>query len=81
PEPEEVKLDEINLWSRIKKLNDECRRTGLGITALGDTLAAIGIKYGSKESIEVTEKIYQTLKLAAYESSVEMAEGLGSFKD
>lgn len=81
PEPEEVKLDEINLWSRIKKLNDECRRTGLGITALGDTLAAIGIKYGSKESIEVTEKIYQTLKLAAYESSVEMAEELGSFKD
>lgn len=81
PESDELKEDEVSLWNRIKKLNDECRRTGLGITALGDTLAAIGVKYGSEESIEVTEKIYKTLKLAAYESSVEMAEELGSFND
>lgn len=81
PEHPKVKEDEIDLWTRIKKLNDECRRTGLGITALGDTLAALGIKYGSEKSIEVAEKIYKTLKLSAYNASVQMAEELGQFLD
>lgn len=80
PEPEHIKKDELALWRKIKKFNDEGRRTGTGITALGDALAALGLAYGSKESIEVTEKIYQTLKLGCYESSIEMAEELGSFK-
>jgi ribonucleoside-diphosphate reductase alpha chain len=79
PEPENVKRNEIALWTKIKKLNDDGRRTGTGITALGDTLAALGIKYGSKESIAMTEEIYKTLKLGCYESSVDMAEELGSF--
>lgn len=81
PEPDSVKNNELNMWLKIKKNNDEGRRTGTGITALGDTLAALGIKYGSEESIIVTEEIYKTLKLGCYESSVEMAEKLGAFKD
>lgn len=79
PEREEIKCEELKLWARIQKNNDEGRRTGTGITALGDALAALGIKYGSKESVEVTEEIYKVLKLAAYESSVDMAEELGHF--
>lgn len=81
PEPQVIKSPEIDMWRRIKRFNDEGRRTGTGITALGDTLAALGIKYGSEESIEVTGEIYKTLKLGCYESSVEMAEELGAFKD
>lgn len=80
PEPDEIKGEELKLWNRIKKNNDEGRRTGTGITALGDTLAALGIKYGSEQSIKTTEEIYKALKLAAYEQSVDMAEELGSFK-
>ena len=80
PEPKEVKAAEINMWKKIKRFNDEGRRTGTGITALGDTLAALGIKYGSEESIKVSEDIYRTLKLGCYESSIDMAEELGTFK-
>lgn len=80
PESEDVKSRELEMWKLIKRFNDEGRRTGTGITALGDTIAALGIQYGSEDSIEVTEKIYKTLKLACYESSVEMAEELGPFK-
>lgn len=79
PEPDYVKLPERQMWEKIKWFNDNGRRTGTGITALGDTLAALGIKYGSDESIVETEKIYQTLKLGCYESSVDMAEELGAF--
>jgi ribonucleoside-diphosphate reductase alpha chain len=79
PEPNHVKEDEISTWKKIKYFNDNGRRTGTGITALGDVLAALGIKYGSEESISITEKIYQTLKLSCYRSSVEMSKELGSF--
>lgn len=79
PESLDVKQNEIKMWEKIKKFNDEGRRTGTGITALGDTLAALNIKYGSKESIEITDKIYKTLKLGCYESSVDMAEEIGPF--
>ncbi len=80
PEPLEIKQNELEMWKRIKIHNDEGRRTGTGITALGDTLAALGIRYGSDQSISETESIYRALKLACYESSVDMAEELGSFK-
>lgn len=80
PESIEIKDRELKLWQKIKKYNDEGRRTGTGITALGDTLAALNMKYGSEESIKKTERIYRALKLACYESSVEMAEELGPFK-
>lgn len=79
PEPDYVKSREIDLWKKIKKFNNEGRRTGTGITALGDTLAAVGLSYGSEESIKLTEEIYRTLKLACYEASVDMAKELGSF--
>jgi ribonucleoside-diphosphate reductase alpha chain len=80
PETADIKRTELELWTRIKKNNDEGRRTGTGITALGDTLAALGITYGTDASITMTESIYKALKLAAYESSVDMAEELGKFK-
>jgi ribonucleoside-diphosphate reductase alpha chain len=73
PEADFLKERELAMWLRIK---DNClngRRTGTGITALGDTLAALGIKYDSKNGIEIAEKIYMLLKLAAYESSIDMA--------
>lgn len=79
PEPEHIKVRELDLWKRIRKTCEDGRRTGTGITALGDSLAAVGIKYGSDESIEATAEIYKTLKLAAYRSSVEMAKELGAF--
>lgn len=80
PEPYETKRKEIEMWEKIKKFNDEGRRTGTGITALGDTLAALGIKYGSEESIKTTESIYHMLKYGCYYSSVEMAKEIGPFK-
>ena len=79
PEPADIKKVELDLWKRALWTCENGRRTGTGITALGDTIAALGIKYGSDESIKVTEKIYRTLKLACYESSVDMAEELGAF--
>lgn len=81
PEPQKIKSDEIDLWKKVLKNNDEGRRTGTGITALGDTLAALNIKYGSPESIKITGKIYKTLKLACYSCSVDMAEEIGAFND
>lgn len=81
PEPEEVKQRELDLWNKILYFNNNGRRTGTGLTALGDTLAFLGIKYGSEESIVETEKIYKTLKFGCYRSSVDMAKELGPFTD
>lgn len=79
PEPEHVKANELWLWKQIKEKCNNGRRTGLGITSLGDVIAALGIIYGSEESIKVVEKIYQVLKMGAYRSSVNMAKELGAF--
>lgn len=79
PEPMLVKQREIALWQDIRKNCAAGRRTGTGITALGDTLAALGLKYDSDEAIAVSEKIYQALKFACYESSIDMAKELGPF--
>lgn len=79
PEDKDIKIRELELWNKILEKAKQGRRTGTGITALGDTLAALNIKYGSEESIQMVEKIYKTLKLGCYESSVEMAEELGAF--
>lgn len=79
PEPEEVKTIELNLWKKIREIGNNGRRTGLGVTALGDTLAMLGIKYGSDESVVKVESIYSALSLAAYRSSVNMAKERGVF--
>lgn len=80
PEDEEVKRIEKNLWLEIRNKAFEGRRTGVGITAEGDMLAALGIRYGSEEGIAFSTKVHQTLALAAYRSSVEMAKERGAFK-
>lgn len=79
PEPDDVKRVERELWQKIKNAAINGRRTGLGITALGDALAAIGLKYGSPESVEVTGEIYKTLALNSYRSSIDMAGSRGAF--
>jgi ribonucleoside-diphosphate reductase alpha chain len=80
PEPEDIKIRELNLWNKVRYMCEIGRRTGTGITALGDVFAALGIRYGSEESIHITDKIYRTLKLGCYRSSVDMAKELGAFK-
>lgn len=80
PEPESVKLIERNLWTKIKEVCETGRRTGLGVTALGDALAALGIRYGSDESIEMTEKIYKSLAVASHSESIRLANERGAFK-
>ncbi len=79
PEDEEIKRVERNLWLEIKKKAQEGRRTGVGITAEGDMLAALGIRYGSNEGNGFSVKIHKTLALAAYRSSVTMAQERGAF--
>ena len=79
PEPEEEKIRELSLWKRVRAANVNARRTGLGITALGDAFAALGVKYGSPESIEWTERIYKQLALSAHASSVVLAKERGAF--
>lgn len=79
PEPVEARVVEINLWNKIRAMNISGRRTGLGITALGDALAMLGIKYGSKESVEMTHKIYRALAVGSHTSSCVMAKERGAF--
>ncbi len=79
PEPPHVKRAELDLWRKIRNACNDGRRTGLGITALGDTLAALNIRYGSEESIAVTEEIYKNLALGSYTMSIRLAEERGSF--
>jgi len=79
PEPEEIKRTELGLWQKIKDKCEKGRRTGLGITAEGDMLAALGIRYGSKKGNEFSDQLHMKLKHSAYESSCEMAQERGSF--
>lgn len=79
PESPFVKKIEYDLWSKIRKATLGGRRTGLGITALGDCIAALGIKYGTNESVVVTEKIYKANAIAAYTSSIILAKERGPF--
>jgi ribonucleotide reductase alpha subunit len=79
PEPADVKRGELELWNKIRTAAINGRRTGLGITALGDTLAAMNFVYGSDVSIQMTETVYRTLAVNAYKSSVQMAAERGAF--
>jgi ribonucleoside-diphosphate reductase alpha chain len=80
PEPEEVKKIEKDLWNNIEKQAKTGRRTGLGVTAVGDALAALGIQYGSDDAINTVEKFYKTLAVNAYRASCIMAKERGAFK-
>lgn len=79
PEDEFVKAREINLWKKIKKTCLEGRRTGVGITAEGDMLAALGLQYGSEEAIAFSTEVHKTLAIEAYRSSVHLARERGPF--
>ena len=79
PESEEIKQVEHNLWLNIKMKCMEGRRSGFGITAEGDMLAAMGLQYGTEEATEFAVRVQRELALAAYGSSVTMAKERGSF--
>jgi len=79
PEPENVKDRERALWNKILNVCKNGRRTGTGVVALGDALAAINVGYGTEEGISTVDKIYKTLKHGAYRASVDMAKEIGAF--
>ncbi len=79
PEGLDVKQTELTLWKKIKQKCIEGRRTGVGITAEGDMLAALGKKYGTDEALNFSVKVHKTLAIEAYRSSVELAKDRGSF--
>ena len=80
PESDEVKGAERRLWEKIYRKSSMGRRTGVGITAEGDMLAAMGMRYGSEKAIEFSENVHKTLALAAYASSVNLAKERGAFE-
>ena len=79
PEDEDIRRVELQLWEKIRTKALQGRRTGLGITAEGDMLAALGLRYGSEEAIDFAVQIQKTLALEAYRASVKMAEQRGAF--
>jgi len=80
PEDEEIKGVEIRLWNNIKSKALEGRRTGVGITAEGDMLAALGLIYGSEDATDFSVEVHKTVALEAYRSSVKMAKERGAFE-
>src|SRR5574344_277506 len=80
PENEEVKLTEKHLWEKIYLKSKQGRRTGVGITAEGDMIAAMGLRYGTEEATEFSEEVHKTIAVEAYRSSVKMAEERGAFE-
>lgn len=81
PEPDYIKKVELDLWTEIRDTCERGRRTGLGVTAIGDTVAAMGLVYGSDESVTFVEEIYKALGTSAYRSSVTMASERGAFPE
>ncbi len=79
PEAQDIKATELRLWQKIRRTCVEGRRTGVGITAEGDMLAALGLKYGTDESLEFSVEVHKTLAINAYGSSVTMAKERGAF--
>ena len=80
PQSEEVKGAEYHLWEKIKKKSGMGRRTGVGITAEGDMLAALGLRYGTQQATDFSVSVHKTLALNAYRSSVTMAQERGAFE-
>ena len=80
PENEEVKRTERSLWLKIKEKTLRGRRTGLGTTAEGDMIAAMGLRYGTPESTQFSESVHRAVAIAAYKESVNMARERGAFE-
>ena len=79
PQSDEVKATEYHLWEKIKYKSGLGRRTGVGITAEGDMLASMGLRYGTQEATDFAVEVQKTLALNAYRSSVNMAAERGAF--
>ncbi len=79
PENEEVKHSEMHLWEKIYEKSSKGRRTGVGITAEGDMIAAMGLCYGTPEATYFSTEVHKTIAIEAYRSSVQMAKERGSF--
>lgn len=79
PETDEVKATELNLWKKIKDKTSQGRRTGVGTTAEGDMIAAMGLTYGTEKATKFSVEVHKTLALAAYRSSVMLASERGAF--
>lgn len=79
PESGEIKHRERQLWQNIKRKALEGRRTGIGITAEGDMLAAMGLTYGSPDAVDFSEEVHKNLAIEAYRSSVNVAKERGAF--
>ena len=80
PQSDEVKATERTLWEKIRRRTGQGRRTGVGITAEGDMLAALGLRYGTQEALDFAVDVQKTLALSAYRSSVTMAQERGAFE-
>ena len=80
PQTDDIKHAEYHLWEKIKDKSSQGRRTGLGITAEGDMIAAMGLTYGTQEATDFSVSVHRTLALAAYRSSADMARERGAFK-
>ena len=80
PQCDDIKHAEYHLWEKIKSKSSKGRRTGVGITAEGDMIAAMGLRYGTQEATDFSVDVHRTLALAAYRSSVEMAKERGAFE-
>ena len=79
PEDEDIRSVEVSLWEKIRTKAQQGRRTGLGITAEGDMLAALGLQYGSDEAIDFAVEVQKTLAVEAYRASVQLAKERGAF--
>jgi len=79
PEDESVKNNELDLWEQVRDKCSKGRRTGLGITALGDCIAMLGAKYGDKASLKIVDKVYSMLRDESYRTSIELAKERGAF--
>jgi ribonucleoside-diphosphate reductase alpha chain len=79
PEPEDVKFNELSLWKQVQDTCIRGRRTGLGITGLGDCIAMLNTQYGSEESLKITKEIFSIIRDNAYRSSIDMAKERGAF--
>jgi ribonucleotide reductase alpha subunit len=78
-EPLELKQTELNLWKKVHEVLLKGRRTGVGVLGLGDMLAKLGIKYGSKEATKIIDKIFETIAVNSYKESVQLAKERGCF--